>query len=559
MNFHRIAVLVILVASLGALAAPGVVAADADLGSSSSLQFQVQDEDEDDDDEAEFVHPNEREDEDDDAEDVDGSDGSDGSDEVADGFSPGDNTPGIGGGGGDGDAEGEVDGNESAGGGSMGDHARSTLSDNTGIGAIMDPASTAEDVWERAVEIMANVYSFIVDEVVNEALGTPTINNDGAFGIFGTPVAIAEGDQTVSHQEAGIYDAAASETYVVVYEELYIGLIMPIAASVLFFVALMMLIAPSITAITRRRVGSMLASGVFVVMMIVALWEYATLMHGVSDALIHLILPSSEELLDDEVTTYSGPLGLSFAVYLKGSTFGMVLAGIHMMRHIFLFVYPAVLPIFFILAYWGGHRRVKQIGSVFIWQWYGLLFMNVPTAVLLRFAYAVNWEILPFEFLNFLATVMLFVAAVFVPFVMSTTFFVVGFFTRGATAGLASATVSRFTPRPASSYGAGGGKRSPTERLRRGGYGALNRGAAAYERAGSTWNKSRWSRSSRIERNAQTDGGWTPSSRSRRMTDGGSASGGVSPGSRREAAAQRQRTHERQVQRARNQREHYRK
>ncbi|ELY53417.1 hypothetical protein C491_21041, partial [Natronococcus amylolyticus DSM 10524] len=283
-------------------------------------------------------------------------------------------------------------------------------------GSALDPADAAEQVWERLTEMFASAMTMFVDEVFNQALGTPTINNDGAFGILGTPEAIEEGEQTPANTEASQYDAFASQNYVTVYEEVYLGLIMPMAMSIMFLLALLMLVAPAITAITRRKVGSILASGVFVVMMIVAVWEFATLMHALSDAAAQLFLPDGEEVLDSEVTTYSGGVASALILYFKGWVGGAALGLIHATRHVLLFVYPAVLPIFFILAYWGGHQRVKQVGSFFIWQWYGLLVMNIPTAVLLSFANAVGWQLFPYETLNFLATLGIFALAVMIPF-----------------------------------------------------------------------------------------------------------------------------------------------
>ncbi|WP_394743213.1 hypothetical protein [Natronococcus roseus] len=424
----------------------------------------------------------------------------------------------------------------------------------------LNPADAAEDVWERLTEMFADGMTLFVEEIFNEALGTPTINNDGAFGIFGTPEALEEGEQTISHKEAGTYDAIASENYVTVYEEIYLGLVMPMAMSVMFLLALLMLIAPAITAITRRKVGSILASGVFVVLMIVIVWEFATLMHALSDAAAQLFLPDGEDVLDTDTTTYSGGVATALILYFKGWTGGAALGLIHTTRHVLLFVYPAVLPIFFILAYWGGHRRVKQVGSFFIWQWYGLLVMNIPTAILLAFANAVGWQLFPSEILNFIATLGIFALAVMIPFAVSGSFFLIGLSMRGAVVGTASSAVSRYTPspRPASVFG-GERTRSAKERLKRGGeragVAAANRSKAAAQRAKSSVNS---------RRPIRTDGGQSANSSS--SSDGSSSSNttqraGVSPDQRRKAAQRRQdrARNSKQAERARKQSDHYRK
>lgn len=426
----------------------------------------------------------------------------------------------------------------------------------------LNPADAAEQVWERLTEMFASAMTLFVEEVFNQALGTPTINNDGAFGILGTPEALAEGEQTPANTEASQYDAFASENYVTVYEEIYLGLVMPMAMSIMFLLALLMLVAPAITAITRRKVGSILASGVFVVLMIVAIWEFATLMHALSDAATQLFLPDSEDVLDSEVTTYSGGVASALILYFKGWVGGAALALIHATRHVLLFVYPAVLPIFFILAYWGGHRRVKQVGSFFIWQWYGLLVMNIPTAVLLAFANAVGWQLFPWDLLNFVATLGIFALAVMIPFAVSGSFFLIGLSMRGAAVGTASSAISKYapSPRPASVFG-GQRARSAKERLKRGGSkagaAAANRSKAAAQRAKSSVNS---------RRPIRTDGGQSSGSGSTSRTSSRSLSNstegtGVTPNQRRKAAKQREdrARSSKQANRARQQSDHYRK
>lgn len=557
MRTSRLILLVAVLCSVGALAAPGVVAADAAVDHSvDGVLLQTQE------DGSESVW-----DPDDDKSDESAENGSD---EVAD--APGDLDEDSGSQvdlGPDGPSEDEL-GNmsdeeiqelvEEEEGGGLLDSTRSTLGSANPMGNVMSPAGAAEDVWERLTEMFADGMTLFVDEVFNQALGTPTINNDGAFGIFGTPEALEKGEQTISHKEAGPYDVIASENYVTVYEEVYLGLIMPMAMSIMLLMALLMLIAPTITAITRRKVGSMLASGVFVVMMIVALWEFATLMHALSDAAAQLFLPDGEDVIDTETTTtYSGGVATALILYFKGWTGGAALGLIHATRHVLLYVYPAVLPVFFLLAYWGGHRRVKQVGSFFIWQWYGLLVMNIPTAVLLAFANAVGWQLFPSEILNFVATLGIFALAILIPFAVSSSFFLIGLSVRGAAVGTASSAVSKYatSPRPASVFG-GQRTRSAKQRLKRGGSRA---GAVAASRSKAAAQRAQSSINSR--RPIRTDGGQSSSSStSSDSTRSNTRRGtGVTPNQRRKAARQRQKRarHEKQVQRACDQRDHYRK
>jgi hypothetical protein len=557
MNFSRIVLLVAVLCAAGALTTPGLAAADAGL----SIDTVILQTDGDDDDTSVW-EPEEDEDDGEEADDGTGATDTDGDDNT---ISVGDPTGDVLEDPSEADVSEEdlenmsdeeieqLEEDEDDDG--VIDQARSALGGMNPASGVLSPADAAEEVWERLTEMFAYGMTLFVEEVFNEALGTPTINNDGAFGIFGTPEAVQEGEQTASHNEAGYYDAVASENYVTIYEEVYLGLIMPMAMSIMMLMALLMLIAPSITAITRRKVGSMLASGVFVVMMIVMLWEFATLMHALSDAAVQWFLPDTGDVLDTNTTTYSGGVATALIVYFKGWTGGAVLALIHSIRHILLFVYPAVLPLFFLLAYWGGHRRVKQVGSFFIWQWYGLLVMNIPTAILLAFANAVGWQLFPSELLNFVATIGIFALAVLIPFAVSSSFFLIGLSMRGAAVGTASSAISKYapSPRPASVFGGQRG-RSAKHRLKRGGAAAASRSKAAAQRARSSVNS---------RRAVRTDGGSSSSrsglgSSSSMSTTKGT---GVTPSQRRKVADQRQRRTQKsnRAKRAREQSEHYRK
>lgn len=555
MKYFRIILIVAVLCGAGAVAAPGFVAADAGLSlSPEPVVLQANDSTADDD--RVWVPPEDDEDngdaeESDDSETAGDSDDSGITVDTGTGDmledAPENET-----------VENEAGEEEDEDGGVV-DQARSVLGGMNPASGVLSPADAAEEVWERLTEMFASAMTMFVEEVFNEALGTPTINNDGAFGIFGTPEPLEQGEQTPANKDASHYDAFASENYVTVYEEIYLGLIMPMAASIMFLLALLMLIAPAITAITRRKVGSILASGVFVVMMIVAIWEFATLMHALSDAAVHLFLPDGEEVMDSEVTTYSGGVASALILYFKGWVGGATLGLIHATRHILLFVYPAMLPIFFILAYWGGHRRVKQVGSFFIWQWYGLLVMNIPTAILLAFANAVGWQLFPSELLNFIATLGIFALAIMIPFAVSGSFFLIGLSMRGAAVGTASSAISKYapSPRPASVFG-GERTRSAKQRLKRGGARA---GAAAASRSKAAAQRARSSINSR--RAVRTDGG-SSSSRSGSGWSGGMGTTkrtGVTPSQRRKAADQRQNRAQKsnRAKRAREQSDHYRK
>jgi hypothetical protein len=212
MNFSRIVLFVAVLCTAGALTAPGLAAADAGLSIDTVvLQTEGNDDDES------VWEPEEDEDDVEDTDDAAGTTGADGDDNT---ISVGDPT---------GDVledpfEADVSEEDLE---NMSDEeieqleededddgvigqARSALGGMNPASGVLSPADAAEEVWERLTEMFAYGMTLFVEEVFNEALGTPTINNDGAFGIFGTPEAVQEGEQTASHNEAGYYDAVAS-------------------------------------------------------------------------------------------------------------------------------------------------------------------------------------------------------------------------------------------------------------------------------------------------------------------------------------------------------------
>ncbi|WP_157972372.1 hypothetical protein [Saliphagus sp. LR7] len=429
--------------------------------------------------------------------------------------------------------------------------------DGGGAGGLLDgitpsnPVPSIQETLENAWEWIANQFQTtmveLIDDVVNQLLGTPTIENDGAWGILGTPVdaeTAAEVDQAENEQNgAGGFSA---QIYTNLYNSVYLEFVIPLIGAVVGLMALTVLVGPALSAFTQRRMVSVIGSAALAVFLIVASWEFAALMHAFSDGVTQHFLPTGEEVMTEDRAAAGGPLAAMLGLSIISGSTSIALLAMHAVRHILLFLYPIVLPALFLLAYWGGHRRVKQTGSFFIWQWYGLLVWNWPTAVLLRAAYELEWTFHSSGLVNFAMTMGIFLIAVGLPIAISGSFGLIGMSMRGVMASTASSAFANTQNRSGHATAAEPSRDSRTRhaerRLKSGGanpgISAKSRAAGAYARV-----RSRFSRGS----NEQSDP--APSRNQARVapysrkpaTDGGvhrrsrSMSTGVTP-------AQRQRT-----------------
>jgi hypothetical protein len=308
------------------------------------------------------------------------------------------------------------------------------------------PAEATEQIWSyMAVQFHAGFVQ-LVDEVFNNLLGTPKIHNDGPMGIFGAPTTIDSGAETADRTDADEYDAFASALYADLYDSVYLPFVMPLVFSIMGLAAIGVLVGPALSAITHHRMLSILGSAVFAVILVVASWEFAALIHALSDSATQFFLPDSEELLGEEAfddadeTAAAGPIATAVGFSILGISKGLILAIIHGLRHSALYVFPLVLPLLLLLAYFGVWQKVKLVGSVLIWQYYALLVMNIPTALLLRIAYEAEWQFIAGEaafFANLAATMGVFFIAIIIPLFISGSFLLIGLSMRGATMGTA--------------------------------------------------------------------------------------------------------------------------
>jgi hypothetical protein len=366
------------------------------------------------------------------------------------------------------------------------------------IGPSLSPEENAEDLaeWLRGQLRGATVY--IVDEVINDMLGTPTPENDGWHGILGQPV---------------------GDTYSDLYEEIYLQMILPPAFQfmIIGFIFFTLFVVP-FSPMTGQRVWSVLLAMFGAGALVMLSWNVASLLHHVSDAVTMWFLPQGEEILasgdpnnpfsEENIKLNAGPLTVGLGVYLASWNVGLMLALIHGIRHAVLFLMPTILPIILVGMYFGP-RTSKAAFSVLFWQYIGLLVMNWPTALLLSIGYYVGFDFgmgAAGSLANMAVTIGVIILAVVLPLTIQTSFLggsLVAIITKGSVLSAGMNTARRALP-----------SRGDTSRLKRGG-GYINP-VSRFTRSQST--------NSKRQRRQDVAAKSTPRSRrGQAATDGGSS------------------------------------
>ena len=333
-----------------------------------------------------------------------------------------------------------------------------------GPGPSLSPTDNAEQLAEWFAEQMFVATEVLIDDVFNNMLGTPTPENDGWQGILGQPT---------------------GETYSELYENVYMDMILPpvFQFMILAFIGFSLFVVP-FSPITGQRVWRVMITMFGAAALILLAWNFASLLHHVSDAVTQWFLPQSDEFLgesgvaeDAGLELASGPLAVLLGVYFASWNVGIGLLLIHGIRQVALFFMPTVLPIILVGMYFGP-KTSKSAFSVLFWQYIGLLVMNWPTALLLSIAYYVSFDfgmgaagVLP----DMATTIGLFLFAVGIPLLVQTSFLggsLVAILTKGSVLAAGASTARRYFPTGAiggagSSIRRGGGYINPVSRYNR--------------------------------------------------------------------------------------------
>lgn len=148
-----------------------------------------------------------------------------------------------------------------------------------GLGPNLSPEDNAEALAEWFIGLMYRATEALIDDVFNNMLGTPTPENDGWQGILGQPV---------------------GETYSELYEEVYMQMILPpvFQFMILAFIGFTLFVVP-FSPLTGQRVWSVLLGMFGAAALVLFAWNFASLLHHVSDAVTMWFLPQSEDFLSE--------------------------------------------------------------------------------------------------------------------------------------------------------------------------------------------------------------------------------------------------------------------
>lgn len=372
-----------------------------------------------------------------------------------------------------------------------------------------DPASWGEGTVEWIRGWLFEGYSFLINNVVNELLGTPRMVNDGAEGVFGFPVEDP--------------DVPTSILFAELFHSVLIPYVAPLIGGFLGFVLLGATIGPVISAIGKGSAERLVISALTVALGLVVYWDFVSLLHNGSHWITQWFLPDATDILDSNMALESGPTAAVVGMLLFGWSKGVVLTAILSGRYAFLIAAPFAFPFFLVMAYGGMFKTIKMIGSFVIWQYYGMLVMPWPIAFLLRIALAIDFSgLFPdtylgqeiADFLTMSVTIGFWLGAFFVPFIVMGSFGVASILGRGMFAAKLAGGVARLKGAVGGTPSGGSGSGSGTGL---GGSSGANR-AASLGRS-----RSRNSQSPNAARQsaaaARADGGWT----SRKLANGTSS------------------------------------
>lgn len=286
------------------------------------------------------------------------------------------------------DAENESDDDGIAHGGVVSPGVSETTSDDDdddsgGLGlrdraSQMDPRNLPQELVNHVVEWVderaGDAFESFLENSIEFATGTPTMDNDGWMRIFGEP--------TDDHYNA-------------LYDEIYIGAVSPI---VLFFMVLSIMVVATILPFGSFFNSYRASSWALMIMGgIVAFalsWPISSFMHLAADSVASWFAPDGDVLTDNLPQLSSGGLAAAGGIYLFGWLKAAIFALLWGFRWVLLYmVMPFLFPFALSFALLGPHKIIRRIGSLLIWSYIGLLIMPIPAGLLFSAAISINWGV----------------------------------------------------------------------------------------------------------------------------------------------------------------------
>ncbi len=218
-----------------------------------------------------------------------------------------------------------------------------------------------------------------------------------------------------------------NEPFTTLHKEVYGEYIFP--AIVLFLGMFVMMSAAAMSASTmfsRGRITRWLGRLGMAVIVVGLAYDFTNLMQHFANSVAWAFAPKPKELtssLGGVLKLSAGPAIGILALYLTSTTEALILALVYGFRQLVLLFAPIMMPIILLTAYAAPHRRLRMLGSMLFWQWFGLVWVSLPVAVLLRVAYELEWSFGIGGIVGFFLTLAIFAIALGLPFVISYGFF----------------------------------------------------------------------------------------------------------------------------------------
>lgn len=218
-----------------------------------------------------------------------------------------------------------------------------------------------------------------------------------------------------------------NEPFTTLHKKVYGSYIFP--AIVLFLGMFIMMSAAAMSASTifsRGRITRWLGRLGMAVIVVGLAYNFTNLMQHLSNSVARAFAPRPKELTSSMGGVFklsAGPIAGAVVLYLGGVGEAIALALVYGFRQLVLLLAPIMMPIILLTAYAAPHRRLRMLGSMLFWQWFGLVWVSLPVAILLRIAYELDWSFGVGGLIGFFLTLAIFAIALVLPFVISYGFF----------------------------------------------------------------------------------------------------------------------------------------
>lgn len=218
-----------------------------------------------------------------------------------------------------------------------------------------------------------------------------------------------------------------NDPFTTIHKELYGNYVFP--AIVLFLGMFVMMSAAAMSASTifsGGRITRWLGRMGMAILVVGLAYDFTNLMQHLANSVAWAFAPKPQELTNSMggiLKLGAGPTVGIVGLYIFGWSEALILSLVYGFRQAVLLFAPVMMPIILLIAYAAPHSKIRMAGSALFWQWFGLVWVPIPIAILLRGAYVLNWDFGVGGIIGFVMTLAIFGIALGLPFVVSYGFF----------------------------------------------------------------------------------------------------------------------------------------